>query len=299
MMAHRLALTLGAVLFLITVSAFASGPGTDRTLHDIGIASPTSNGLGIGGNPVSATGPGMARASIYSLNAAADAPGNYTVTFRESGLVSGTLWSATLDGSTLFATAPHTVQFFPITNGSYPYAIPGIDGYTVSPFIGKIPVDGKNFTQAITFVPIVISTFSVTFVESGLKSGTVWSATLNGTTQFSTSNFISFSIVNGTFAFGIGTVNGYTVSPQYGTVTVNGSATSKYVTFATITFLGLAPAEGYAVLSGLVAFGVVLAIAIVVFLFRRLRRRPRAPKPSPAAATTTPPTTPPPTSPPS
>ena len=79
--------------------------------------------------------------------------------------------------------------------------------------------------------PSPSATFDVTFSETGLASGTSWTVTLGGTTSSSTTASIVFHMANGTYSFTVGAVSGYTASPASGSVTVNGAAVTKGVTF--------------------------------------------------------------------
>lgn len=67
-------------------------------------------------------------------------------------------------------------------------------------------------------------TYTVTFAESGLPNGSIWSVTLAGSTTSSTNPTIAFDKSNGTFAFQVSTPAGYTAAPALGSMTVNGSA---------------------------------------------------------------------------
>ena len=86
------------------------------------------------------------------------------------------------------------------------------------------------------------TTYTVTFTESGLPSGTSWSVTLGGATSSSTTSTITFNEANGTYTYTVGTVSGYSASPSSGSVTVNGAAVSK-----SITFTSSSPSGQYAV----------------------------------------------------
>jgi len=158
----------------------------------------------------------------------------YSVTFTESGLPTGISWSVTLNGNTKTSTT--SIISFTEPNGTYSFSIASINDYSVSPSSGSITVNGFNMNLAITFTLV---TYTVTFTESGLPSGTSWSVTLNEITKSSTTNTITFSIPNGTYSYSIGSVNGYTTSPSSGTITVNGANVNIAVTFTpvyTITF---------------------------------------------------------------
>ena len=184
----------------------------------------------------------------------------YNVTFNETGLSPGTSWSATFNGTTLSSTNS-TISFTvanAVENGTYPYSIGLVSGYTSSILIGNVSVNGKNVSQDITFTPIkVVSKYTVTFNETGLSPGTSWSATFNGTTLSSTTSSISFMAVNGTYSYSIGSVSGYTLSVSSGHITVNGKNVSQDITFTpikvvskyTVTFneTGLASGKSWSV----------------------------------------------------
>ncbi|MGC8630771.1 MAG: DUF7619 domain-containing protein, partial [Thermoplasmata archaeon] len=96
--------------------------------------------------------------------------------------------------------------------------------------------------QGITFIRNGIKSYTITFTESGLPSGTSWSVTLNGSTESSTTNTITFTKPNGTYSYTIGSINNYTVYPSSGTITVKGANLTLTITFTantttyTITF---------------------------------------------------------------
>ena len=84
--------------------------------------------------------------------------------------------------------------------------------------------------MAESAVPFV-SQYSVSFVESGLPSGSAWYVVLNGQNTSSTSSVISFLEPNGSYAYTIGATGGYTANLTGGTVTVNGGSASIAVAF--------------------------------------------------------------------
>jgi uncharacterized repeat protein (TIGR02543 family) len=77
----------------------------------------------------------------------------------------------------------------------------------------------------------VAATYTVTFQESNLPSGTSWSATLNGVTHTSTTNTITFTIAAGTYSWSVsnqisgGTGTRYVTSTPSGRITVTGTTT--------------------------------------------------------------------------
>ena len=73
--------------------------------------------------------------------------------------------------------------------------------------------------------------YFVTFSEAGLPAGTLWSVTLGGSTESATNASMSFDELNGTYAYTVGAVAGYSSTPSSGNVTVAGSSPTVRVTF--------------------------------------------------------------------
>ncbi len=92
-------------------------------------------------------------------------------------------------------------------------------------------INAWNFTQIVKGLGSGSATYTVTFTESGLPSGTTWSVTLAGTTKSSSTNTITFSEPNGSYSFTVGSVSGYTASPSSGTINVNGANVNQAITF--------------------------------------------------------------------
>jgi len=114
--------------------------------------SPTYNGsdryyFGAGGSAG-----GFAQSSWGLLyNALSSSPvsnATYLVTFTGSGLPSGANWSVTLAGTTHFSTKASIA--FTEANGSYPFTVGSVVGYTASPGSGSVTVNGA-VTLPITF----------------------------------------------------------------------------------------------------------------------------------------------------
>jgi len=281
---------------LLAVAAFAAGalPAGTGAYHiqaDSRPPSTVSSGTDLRATEATARSAGPSERSSASAI-------THTALFKESGLVNGTLWSVVLNGLTEYGTVLNpthvTVSFTALANGSYPYFVPPASGYGPTPSSGRAIISGANTTVNLAFKSIIPTDYTVTIVENGLKGGSVWSATLNGTTFYTNSDFLAFSVPNGTYSFGVGSVNGYTVSPQQGTVVVNGSSPGPVtISFSTITFLGLVPAEGYAVLSALVSLAVVVGVGILFFVWRRFRSRPASRPLRPAPPVQPPPPAPP------
>jgi YVTN family beta-propeller protein len=158
----------------------------------------------------------------------------YSVTFTESGLPSGTSWYVNLSNGQSFSSTTNIITFKE-PNGTYSFSIAAINGYSVSPSSGSITVKGTNISQNITFTSVTTTSYTIIFTETGLPSGISWSVTLNGTTKSSTSSSITFSVPNGTYSYTIRSVSGYTVSPSSGSITVNGKNVNQAITFTPVT----------------------------------------------------------------
>ena len=154
----------------------------------------------------------------------------YSVWFTESGLPNGTLWSVTLGGATQSSTTP--IISFQEPNGSYTYRLASSLPEYGAPG-GSFVVTGSPVFVYVTFTKL---TYTVTFSETGLPSGTNWSVTLNGVTSSSTRASISFVEVNGTFTWSVGAQVGYHATPASGTLTVAGGPVAESITFALVTY---------------------------------------------------------------
>jgi hypothetical protein len=138
------------------------------------------------------------------------------------------------------------------------------------------------------------TTWRIRVTESGLPAGTTWRATVNGTTKHTTASLNTFQVPNGTYAWSITNVSGYTVNPQFGNVTVSNANTTVSVTFTAIATDGggLLAKWWWVALVGLVIL-VILIVAVV--RWRRHKTPPAAEWTPPESATTDLPPPPPPT----
>ena len=232
-------------------------------------ASPTSGSFTVSGVAVS-----------KAITFTALPPGEYSLTFSETGLPSGTNWSVTV-GATTHTSTGSTISFTE-ANGTYSYTVGAVAGYTATPSSGSVTVNGAAKTVSLAFAKTSTgTTYSVTFTETGLPAGTSWSVTLNGSTKSSTTGTITFQEPNGSYAFTVGSVSGYTVGPSPGTIKVNGAAISQAITFTSSTspgktnqttgILGLPGYDGYILVGVIVA----AAAAGAVILLLRKRNPPR------------------------
>lgn len=155
---------------------------------------------------------------------------NFTMTFTESGLPSGTVWSVAL-GATPWqnATAPASIVLSAPAGGSYIYDVRSAStGFAPTAARGIVDLTG-NMSVAISFVP----TYWLTFQESGLPTGNAsfWWVSLNVSSQNSSSSAIVFGVPNGSYAYTVGGPVGYFASPSSGTVRVAGANATLHVRF--------------------------------------------------------------------
>lgn len=161
----------------------------------------------------------------------------YSVTFSESGLPLGENWSVTLNGVTEDSTGSPIV--FSEPNGAYEYTVADVPGWdqTTIPYTGSVTVSGSTVTEpTLEFTQV---TYSVTFTETGLPSGSSWSVTLNGIVESSVSSDIAFTEPNGTYSYSVQDVSGWhqNTLPYAGSVTVSGAAvTEPTLEFAQVTY---------------------------------------------------------------
>jgi thermopsin len=160
---------------------------------------------------------------------------SYAVTFNESGLPAGVVWSVTFDGATFVNTtlsSSGTIVFY-VRNGTYAFDVAMAAGYGVSPTSGIVVVNGGDRT-------VRIESYAVAFCEVGLPGGLDWSVTLNGRTLANTtlgsSGMIVFYVVNGTYRYKVAIESGYGASPTSGKVLVSGTDRTVLVKSSAVTF---------------------------------------------------------------
>ncbi len=127
---------------------------------------------------------------------------SYAVTFEESGLPSGAVWSVTIvpvgnhtppAPGPLAAAAPawqggptnrssNASLGFDLRNGTYHYTIPdvlaGDELFSATPASGNLTVNGSGTSVAVAFAHAAL--YELSFTETGLPSGAFWSVELNG-----------------------------------------------------------------------------------------------------------------------
>lgn len=148
-----------------------------------------------------------------------------SLTFVESGLPNGTLWTVTvgLVGGPLWGTLSSRgaqIVFAGLPeNYTARYSLEPIPGYATD-WAGQLPALEANESVNIPWAPVL---YSVTFTESGLV-GLPWGVTLAGNTSVNaTGSLVSFSAANGTYDYNVSNVPGFRADAYRGTVTVAGA----------------------------------------------------------------------------
>ena len=207
-------------------------------------------------------------------------PTTYPVAFVETGLPSGTNWSVNWNGTLLHASGA-SLTLDP-TNGTYGYNVSAVPGYVAQPASGSVVVNGSGTTVPIAFSAAPNATFSLSFDESGLPSGEAWSVTVGSWTANGIVPQLIVQATNGTFAFTIGPVAGFSATPSSGVIQVDGLSQVLDIHFANATPAapaGSGPGGAWGTLvahggRGLIALVVVVALVLLLVLFAvRARRR--------------------------
>jgi hypothetical protein len=126
-------------------------------------------------------------------------------------------------------------------------------------------------------IEVIAGGSTLTFEETGLGSGTTWSAILDGTVSTSNSTTLSFTTLPGDHAYQVQPVAGYTVSPSSGSAAVG---VDPYVVTVTYTLTPTSPAptvqvsvsgysEGFTIAVAVAATALGFAVATAVLVLRR------------------------------
>ncbi len=171
--------------------------------------------------------------------------------FNEAGLTAGTVWSVSVEEVAQSAGTP-TLRFGVLkafyNPASFGYSIAGVDGLVPTPSQGAVTVyyNSTRLSINVTFGPGP-STYPLVFNETGLATGTTWGVSVGGVPGWTTGSALTFAETNGTYAFTVASVTGYTCSPASGTVVIHGNGLRVDLNFSALppppptyvlTFLG-------------------------------------------------------------
>lgn len=159
------------------------------------------------------------------------APPEFTVSFAETGLPSGTRWSVTVRNVT--ETASLATIPFAEANGSYGYQVTSPPGYHASPPAFGFFVDGGALTIVVDFLPV---RFQAVWEETGLGPNLSWEVLLNGTAVPSSGSWVTAELPNGTYHFVIPDVDDYVPLVRSGSFTIAGSGVVVAIPFPRVTY---------------------------------------------------------------
>ena len=152
----------------------------------------------------------------------------YSIYFTASGIFPGTSFLVSLNGGAAVSSGGTSqVVFSNEPAGSYTYTVTAPNGYTLASSSPSSPltVTSSSVSVGVVFTPV---TYTITFQETGLTSGTAWGLSFGGVfhpgTAGSGASTISFQVAAGTYNWLIGFISGFPVSgASSGTLTVAGS----------------------------------------------------------------------------
>ena len=192
---------------------------------------------------------------------------NLTITFVETGLAKGKVWFVTFNG-TQKSSSTTTIGFYISTIGVYSFTIGKLSYWSISPSNGTINVT-QNESVAIDFNRI----YALTFIASGLPSGTAWTVNYGGTIYSATTgsggagteinvtvpqgNVLMYVYANGYYS-NPSTYNSYVGNNQTVKVTFTPAASSPFNVFANGDLMIF-----------IIIFAGVLAVVVILLLRRR------------------------------
>jgi YVTN family beta-propeller protein len=153
-------------------------------------------------------------------------PNNFTVTFRETGLVIDPLenlngpldWGVDVSQSSFLTDG--TSLTLPEVNGTYNYSVLSTPDFG-SPAGGHFTIAGANAVVALHYSPVG---YAVTFESSGLNEDQAWTVSLNGTPETSELASISFSVPAGEYSYSVTPIAGVYLASYSGVVAVTNTA---------------------------------------------------------------------------
>ncbi len=161
----------------------------------------------------------------------------YLLNFTETGLPIGTTWGVSVDGPVGYTNG--TTVAFAVFNGTHNFSVVTVPGYSSTPTRGLVTIQGHDVTVNVTFVPAPPpAPYTLSFAESGLPVGTVWSVSVNGTPYATNGAVLSLRLPGGTYLYSVVAPPGYSANPTNGTVFLDADRTLgiQFTPTYTLTF---------------------------------------------------------------
>lgn len=162
------------------------------------------------------------------------------VVFEEKGLPRGTVWYVNITGQPSLQAQSGSGIYTSLGNGTYAYTVATQDkSYINATHGGNFTIVGTSRTILSNFSEIENS---VTFSESGLPSGSGWyvnvtDASGNASSNYGESQYITFSVPNGTYSYRISSsISSYVPESGTGTFSVYGSSITESVAFLPVHY---------------------------------------------------------------
>lgn len=157
------------------------------------------------------------------------------VNFQETGLPAGAYWDVDTDAGVAGSPTPQiSVGVCCESTAPFSYTIGPVGSYVATPSNGSPDIVARETDISVVFS--AAATYAVRFNETGLPYGALWSAVLEGITQYSTSSTVTFSEPDGTYAFTLGGVAGWTTANYSGSLTVAGADVTETVPWTQVTY---------------------------------------------------------------
>jgi len=173
----------------------------------------------------------------------------YPVTFTETGLPNGTVWSIALGNDLKRSTG--SIDFYE-PNGSYNFTLRGISGYQTEKYLLEVNVTGSPVNVTVSWQ---VKLYKISFFETGLRNGLQWGIIFESRYYNTSKSYISFEEPNGTYIFYPQNATGYAPESNKVAAQIDGynmSITVKYVPIMNITFFmnGLESGQDWSVTIG-------------------------------------------------
>jgi len=215
-------------------------------------------------NPYPSSGTITVKGSPINITVNFLPPATYAVTFYQTGLPPNYKWWVTVNNVTKNASSSGSISF-DLINGSYEYSVGVQTGYTASPSIGTITVNGSSSKVYISFSP---RHYVLTVVEKGLPSGFQWYITLNGNQYSSSNSTIIISLLNGNYTINFPSFQGYKPQKTGMIIKIDNSNDTVYILYNFISPSNISPLDSPNIM--LIA-SIVLLLVLGLFVSITLR----------------------------
>jgi len=192
----------------------------------------------------------------------------YSVTFYETGLKPYTHWSISL--SHVIKNSTSNFITFWEEQGDYQFTILSVPGFVSNVTTGYVNVYNSNITENISWS---LEHYMVVFIIKGLPLNVSWGVYFNNSKYTTISYEISVSVLSGVYNYSVLPINGYSISPQKGTIIITDNST-PYITIQ-INASKISNNNAIGIVSNdfLVPVIIIIAIAVVAIVFMVIKRR--------------------------